>query len=437
MRFAFLLVLFLIHQTATNSQCPIPENIDINKNVLTIANYSPDTCGFLNSEKTNRSITSAKDLIEVMDSTGAYDLGSGFIYEFEDEKYIITCEHVIFKSDSIVGYDSQYNAYALELVGGDTFYDVAVLKFKNQKDAIKWKGIRFDFTPQQNSEVFAVGYWKWDNKVSLGYGNLLSEDADLTDRTLPIVKMGFLKSDAPTDSGYSGGVLFNSEGQVIGMNNSVHVENGTSFALQSLILKRIIHDIINSQTQRLQRSFLGIEFTQKLPAGMVVINSILEDTPAFSYRNQLKGKTITSIQGKRVTDIYDVLKIMEKIPVGNKIVLETLDKTISLTTDLLTDKHHEAITFHAVRKHKGDECNDIEINNGTVSITTDKRNKEDVKTAGLNEDRIYCLNNLIQLGQLIRIFSLHGELRIGTDEQFNKGRWIWFSNDDDVRVLYY
>lgn len=437
MRVGLLIFLFLILQTTADSQCELPANIDINRNVLTIANYSPANCGFLNSEKTNRSIISIEDLVEVMDSTGAYDLGSGFVYEFKGEKFIITCEHVIFKSDRIVGYDSNYKAYDLELVGGDTFYDVAVLRFKNQKDAANWKGIRFDFTPQQNSEVFAIGYWKWNKEVSAEYGNLLSEDIDLTDRKLPVVKIGFLKSDAPTDSGFSGGALFNSEGQVIGMNNAVHVQNKTSFALQSSILNRVIQDIINSKTQSLQRSFLGIQFTQKLSEGNVVMNNILTDTPAFVYRNQLKGKTILSIEGKRVTEIYDVLKIMENMPPGKEITLETPDKKVSLTTDLLSDKHHKAITLHAVRKHKGDECNDIEINNGSVSITTNKRNKEAVKTAGLNDDRIYCLNDLVDLGKLVRIFSLHGELRIGTDDQFNKGRWIWFSNDDYMRVLYY
>ena len=50
-------------------------------------------------------------------------------------------------------------------------------------------------------------------------------------------------------------------------------------------------------------------------------------------------------------------------------------------------------------------------------------------------DQLYynaCLNDLVQLGQLIRIFSLHGELRIGTNEHFNRGCWIWFSNEDDA-----
>jgi len=435
MRLVLLIILFFAYQTVS-SQCKLPKNIDINRNVLTIAIYAPGNCGFLNSKKTNRSIANVKDLVEVMDSTGAYDLGSGFVYEFREEKYIITCEHVIFKSDSIVGYDNKYQAYELELVGGDTFYDVAVLKFKNEEDATNWQGVRFDFTPQKNSEVFALGYWKWNNEVSIGYGNLLSEDVTLTDRNSLVAKIGYLQSDAATDSGYSGGVLFNAEGQVIGMNNSVHVQNETSYALQSTILKRIIDDIINDKNN-LERSFLGLQFTQKISGGAVIIKNVLAKTPAAAYRNELIGKTVVSLGGVRVTEIYDVLKVMENTPAGKKLTLETPDGKIYLTTDLLHDEHHKAITFHAIRAHNEDECEDIEVSNGTVAITTQKQKKEVVKTAGLNGDRVYCINDLAALGKLVRIFSLHGELRIGTDEKFNKGRWIWFSSDDDTRVLYY
>lgn len=437
MKKALFFVLILL-QTTAKSQTKIPANIDIHKNVMTIANFNPDTIGLVNS--ISRGSGDIEDLVEVMDNTGAYDLGSGFVYEYAGEKYVITCEHVIFKSGKIVGYDANYKSYELKLVGGDTFYDVAVLKFKKRADAARWRGVRFDFTPQRNTEVYAAGYWKWDGRVSIGTGNLLSEDIDLTDKKLPIVKIGFVKSDAPTNSGYSGGVLYNTEGQVIGMNNSIHTREKESYALQSKIIKRIIHDILNRKTDKVQRAFLGIQFSQNMSGGAVVIDKVLENSPvAAKYGKQLEGKSLTSIDGQTVKNIYDVLKIMENTLAGKTVTLE-LDSSYEapLTTKLLNDAFHEAIIVHAIRKHEGDECTDIQEKDGTITIKTNKGRIEEVRTAGLSDDdRIYRINSLAQLGTLVRIFSLHGSLRIGTDDDFGKGRWIWFSENDDTRVLYY
>lgn len=435
------LILFAI---AAKSQSVLPANIDIHKNIMTIVNHNNNnTCGFLvdssgirdpegNDTKGN------EDLIAVMKKTGGYNLGSGFVYEYGGEKYVITCEHVIFKSEKIVGYDTNYEPYQLELVGGDTFYDVAVLRFKNQSDAARWRGVRFDFTPQKDTEVYAAGYWKVNGDRSMGHGNLLSENTDLLDKQLLTVKIGFIKSDAPTDSGYSGGALYNIEGQVIGMNNSVHTYEQTSFALQSKIIKRIVDDILHQSLPELQRAFLGIQFSQNISGGAVVINKILNNTSATNYRAQLEGKTLVSINGRRINDIYDVLKIMENIRAGETLTLAfDTGKKIALATELLNDTHRETIALHAVRQHEGDECVDIRIIDGIVTITTNKQNKEVAKTAGLSNDRVYCLSGLAQLGTLVRIFSLHGELRIGIDDKFDRGKLIWFSDDYDMRILYY
>lgn len=406
---------------------------------MTIANYNSDnTCGLVD---TSPERGEPKDLIAIMKKTGAYDLGSGFVYEYEGEKYVITCEHVVFKAEKIVGYNANYEPYELELVGGDTFYDVAVLRFKNQSDAAHWRGVRFDFTPQKDTEVYATGYWTCKGEESMGRGNLLSENTDLTDKELLIVKIGFLKSNAPTDSGYSGGALYNIEGQVIGMNNSVHTHQKTSFALQSKIIKKIVHDILYHKSNKLQRAFSGIQFSQNISGGAVLINKILDNTPAADYRDQIEGKTLIGINGKAINDIYDVLKIMENTRPGKALRLEfkagNTDKKISITTKSLNDTHREAIALHAVRKHKDDDCIDIRIIDGTVMITTNKHGKEIAKTAGLSDDRIYCLNGLAQLGTLVRIFSLHGELSIGISDKVGRVRSIWFSKDDDMRVLYY
>lgn len=157
-----LVCLLLLCNHCMYGQGELPKNVNANKSLLTIGHYLPGTCGFVNSNSSYRNGHNDNNLMQVLDSLGAYDLGSGFVYRIKNVSYVITCEHVILGSDSIVAYDSAYKPYPLELVGGDSFYDVSVLKFKNAKDNERWEGIAFDYTPQKNTEVYATGFWKWE-----------------------------------------------------------------------------------------------------------------------------------------------------------------------------------------------------------------------------------------------------------------------------------
>ena len=414
----------------------------ISKSVLTIAHFQPSGCGYVNSKNSYRNSNADKNLLEVFDLLDAYDLGTGFVYEYKGEKYVITCEHVIFNSDSIVGYDQAYNAFPLELVGGDTFYDLAILKFKNPKDKKAWKGVELDIEPQSEAKVQAIGFWKINGNLNVGSGNLLNTNTTIIDRKLPIVKIGFLKSDAPTFGGFSGGPLFNSEGHVVGMNTMVHTQDNNSFALSSGILKRMIHSILNQDKVKKERLFLGMQFSQNFEGNKVKIDNVLEGTPAAPYHDLLEGKQLLMMNDVVIKEIYDVLKFMEVIehsqdPITVEVGDANLTHQVEIYPEILSAKHHEAIALDAVRENDKDQCGGIELKNGTVYIHTSDQNLEMAMTAGLNDDRVYCINNLAQLGAIVRIFSLHGELRIGIDDAFNKGRWIWFSENDDRRVLYY
>jgi len=102
MKKILFLSLLILLQISVQSQSIIPANINIHKNVMTIANYNNEnTCGLVRPTR-DVSYNYDKELVAVMKKTGAYDLGSGFVYEYGGEKYVITCEHVIFKSEKIM-----------------------------------------------------------------------------------------------------------------------------------------------------------------------------------------------------------------------------------------------------------------------------------------------------------------------------------------------
>lgn len=426
------------------------QEINFSKKILTLGVFEPGTCGIVDGgDKRSMSEPEDSETEEIVASLGAHQIGTGFIYGYNGQKYVITCEHVVFKAGKIIAYDASYNPYDLELVGGDTFYDVAVLKFKNPKEEKLFESIKFDTKlPFLKNDVWAVGYWRKNAMLSSTSGEVLANDEIINHRALPVTKIGFIKSTARLPLGYSGGILHNSQGTVWGMNTMRHKTNKHYYALQSKITKRVIEDIVDFGM--VQRCYTGIQFAQGTSDSSVVsVNKILKNSPAAKHKNALIGKTVKSINGMAVKDIYRVLLIMESIRPTTPITLE-LNSNIpseeyTFTSGLQDSVQLTNIANHAIEAHK-DECLELLIdNNGEIAILNDDNELEKVSTVGIikdnsiNDDLVYCLNSVKQLGILVRIFGLRRELKIGTGNTHDHkaGKWIRFSEEVNTRILYY
>jgi len=436
MKNIFIACIIFAHTTA-KSQQTTPPNIDWSKSVLTIVTQEPDKCGRITdtSRDTPTPTPDINDLEEVMDNTKAYELGTGMVYKYKGKKYVITSEHVLYKARKIIGFDSNYSEYKLRLVGTDMFYDVAVLEFVCSDDEVRFKSISFGASETKNSEVRSIGYWKWNGEPSIQPGNII-DCVDLTD--LHFTEMGYIKSDAQTAGGFSGGPLLNKKGKVIGMNTSINRINKTSYALKSEVLEKLVHNIIENDGSII-RAYCGLRFSQDEIYGAVKIDEIIDDSPAAKHHKKLKGKYIKSINDVSVYSIYDVLMRIEDIKAEDRITigLENGNK-ISFITNRLDEKSLENITRHVLEKHYKDsnKRTKVEIDKGEIVVTHNRR-KDIIKTAGIEEDRIYCLNKPEQLGILIRVFGLHGYIELGKDEAHLYIKKIKFSKDNDKRVLYY
>lgn len=437
MKNIFVFCTILMSLIVKGQQVTLPVE-DYQKSVLTIVTREPSECGCITDS--TRDIPDINDLIEVMDSTDAYELGTGIIIKHQEKLYIITCEHVLYKAGKIIGFDSTYDAeYELRLVGTDMFYDVAVLEFVSQSDEAHFKGLSFDTSKTTDDEAWSVGYWKWNGEPSIEYGNIIycTEEADT-----PLPEMGYIKSDVQTAGGFSGGPMLNKKGKIVGINTSIHRKNKTSYALKSEVLKKIIYDIIEKDGS-VQRVYAGLRFSQDATCGKVKIDDIIADSPAAEYSKQLKNKYIKKINETPVCNIYDVLLEIEAMKAGNKIIisLENGDR-VSFTTSRLNKESLQDIAVHAVQKYY-ESSNDKKRKRTKVKIDKEQlvvirgREKDIIKTAGIDEDRIYCLDGPEQLGILIRLFGLHGYIELGKDDKHTYIKSIKFSAKDDKRVLYY
>jgi len=184
-----------------------PDNSDLSEQVLTIGIHGRKTA--CHPPGSLSRIIEDGELGKVMDKTDAETIGTGFVYKYGNKKYIITCEHVVFRASEIKGYDSEYNAYDLEYVGEDTFYDLTVLKFKNKRDASRFKSVQLNTTPAvRGTLVWSVGFWTVDGEPDRRVGEVIAGNTMITSDEVMAGKIDFIETTARLLRGYSGGPLY-------------------------------------------------------------------------------------------------------------------------------------------------------------------------------------------------------------------------------------
>ncbi len=154
-------------------------------------------------------------------------VGSGFVYKKDNGYYYaLTNNHVIDGSDSInivlnsddINEDNvDENIIDAEIVGTDENYDVAVLRFKSNKDITPVElGTSSNLLPGQN--VVAIGSpYGTDFQGTITKGIISAPTRTLAGEDNE--EYTYIQTDAAINPGNSGGPLFDADGRVIGMNN--------------------------------------------------------------------------------------------------------------------------------------------------------------------------------------------------------------------------
>lgn len=160
---------------------------------------------------------------------------------------VVTCHHVIDGSSEITAKDVDGTEYKLKLVGGDPESDIAVLRIykDEQSDAVKNDfsmtvanirktvddgGANVENYVQVGEDVVAIG-----NPLGTLGGTVTKGIISTVDREVTVEnkKMTLIQTDCAINSGNSGGALFSTNGDLVGVVNagySGEVE-GLNFAI--------------------------------------------------------------------------------------------------------------------------------------------------------------------------------------------------------------
>lgn len=254
----------------------------------------------------------------------ATSLGSGFIVDAAG--YIVTNNHVIEGADEINVILHDNTRLKAELLGRDSKTDIAVLKVKTDRKLVPavWG----------DSDAARVGDWVLAIGNPFGLGGSVS--AGILSARQRDIHSGpyddYLQTDAAINRGNSGGPMFNTKGEVIGINTAIYSPSGGSigigFAIPSNIAREVANELIGDPEHVVHRGWLGVriqavtdDVAETLgldrPRGALVA-SVNENGPAQTGGIQ-PGDVILSFDGKPVSDMRHLPRVVAATKAGKTV----------------------------------------------------------------------------------------------------------------------
>jgi len=263
------------------------------------------------------------------------DVGTGFI--ISSDGLVVTNKHVV--ADTTAKYKVVIGEEAVEVVNiyRDPISDLAILKVEKTGLTPVEMGDSDELKVGQTVIAIGTALGQFRSTVTKGVisglsrGITASGDGVTTEKLEDVIQV-----DAAINSGNSGGPLFNSSGQVIGVNVATSA-NGQSigFALPINLVKLSVENF--RKTGEFDRPYLGIGYkmiskeiasTNKVPVGAYV-QTVIKDSPAEKSGIKI-GDIITEIDGKKIDEGKDtsVVGAVNQKKIGDTIKIKYFrDKT--------------------------------------------------------------------------------------------------------------
>ncbi len=301
-------------------------------------------------------------------------LGSGFV--ISEDGYIVTNNHVIEKADKI---DIEFfSGRSLEatLIGTDPKTDIALLKVESDEP--------LPFVSFGDSDTARVGDWVVAVGNPLGQGFSVSAGIiSARERALSGTYDDFIQTDAAINRGNSGGPLFNTAGEVIGVNTAILSPSGGSigigFSMSSKVVTRVVDQL--KEFGETRRGWLGVriqDVTEDVAEALELADArgaLVTDVPDGPSKDAgiEAGDVITSFDGQEIEDTRELVRIVGNTEVGKAVrVLVVRDgKTETLKVTLGRREDAENTAVPAVLEQEED-LQEKTILGMTVAILNDE-----------------------------------------------------------------
>ncbi len=281
-------------------------------------------------------------VVESYQSGALYSTGTGFAYKKEKNTiYIMTNNHVISGIDSVKLILSDNTVVEAEIVGADTYSDIAVLSIEST-DKITVASLGDNEKTRVGDTVFTVGSPEGsDYAGTVTKGVLSGKDrlvaVSFSSSSTSDYYMNVLQTDAAINPGNSGGPLCNANGEVIGITNMKLVDDsveGMGFAIP--IEDAIYYAELLETEGKVTRPYIGISMLDistnsyylwksniSIPEGVesgVVVYTVEDNSPASDAGLQ-KGDIIIKIGDEEVESLAEFRYLLYKHEAGTEVDL--------------------------------------------------------------------------------------------------------------------
>lgn len=291
--------------------------------------------------------------------------GSGIVWD-ADEGYVVTNQHVVNGSETVEVVFSDGARTEGEVLGGSPHHDVAVVRVDPDSTDMVPAAFAGQSTVEVGQLAVAVGApFGMPESVTAGvvsairvvaaggipgpfdppegFGDGFGFDfGDLPDRSdFPEpIPVRMIQTDAPINTGSSGGALADRQGRVIGMNTMIQTGGlstanvGVGFALPSDTVLLIAQRVVDGES--LELGFLGITSSDD-GSGEIRISDVSEGSPA-DEAGLLADDVIVAFDGEPMDGIVELSAAVKLRSPGERVEL-TVDRdgqTRTVTVELGT-----------------------------------------------------------------------------------------------------
>lgn len=269
--------------------------------------------------------------------------GSGFI--ISEDGYVITNAHVVDNASEITVGLQNRREYMATLVGSDPASDIALLKLDAQDLPVVKIG---------NSDDLRVGEWVLAIGSPFGFEHTATQGiVSALSRSLPDdTYVPFIQTDVAVNPGNSGGPLFNTDGEVVGVNSQIYSRSGGYQGLSFSIPINVAMSIADQLKDKgfATRGWLGVSiqnvdqalaetFGLEKPTG-ALIAQVSDNSPADKAGFN-SGDIILEFNGKSVNYSSQLPPLVGAVVPGSTVDATVLrngeQKTLSVTIEPLDE----------------------------------------------------------------------------------------------------
>lgn len=265
-------------------------------------------------------------------------VGAGFIIHCDGKvAYVVTNHHVVSEAKTLTVVLEDKTEIPGTLLASDARNDVAVIKL--DLSALPSEKRNLPTVSWANSEEVKTGDWVIAIGNPFNFGN--SVTVGIVSHKGRYVPSGmqqdfeFIQHSAQINVGSSGGALFNTKGEVVGINNAIITNTGGNigigFAIPANIARQTVDQLVKYGKTR--RGQLGIRIqafdknmaeSQGMEDTGVIVGSVIDKGPADGKLEV--GDIILAYEGKKVSESHILSRLVGETEIGKTVTLKVWRK---------------------------------------------------------------------------------------------------------------